>query len=174
MRAEVFVREENQQKEVAITSEDKPEISDEILEKWTRMLNSTAEILDIPSVLVMRIRKDAMEVLLKSENSENPYDIGDSESLGHVLYCENVIGTGNELLVKNALENDVWNDNPDVELNMIAYYGLPIRWPDGETLGTICVLDNKKNEFEKKYREMIQIYQQVIEDDLELLICKNK
>lgn len=174
MLTKVFIREKNEYQEVMISDPDKPDISEDILSKWTRIINSTAEILDLPSVLIMRIRKNAMEVLLSSENSKNPYSIGDSESLGHGLYCENVIGTNKELLVENALESDIWNDNPDVELNMIAYYGLPVRWPDGQTLGTICVLDSKSNEFEEKYREMIKIYQQVIEDDLELLLCRNK
>lgn len=61
----------------------------------------------------------------------------------------------------------------DVDLNIIAYYGLPIRWNDDQTLGTICVLDSKSNEFEDKYKEMIKIYRKVIEDDLELLRCRN-
>lgn len=174
MLAEVFIREENEYKEVEITDSDKPKISDELLSKWTRMINSTAEILNVPAVLIMRIRKDVMEVLLNNENKENPYSPGDSESLGHGLYCENVIGTDNELLVENALKSEVWNDNPDVDLNMIAYYGLPIKWTDGQILGTICVLDSESHEFEDKYKEMIKIYQKVIEDDLELLLCKNK
>jgi transcriptional regulator with GAF, ATPase, and Fis domain len=174
MLTEVFIREKNEYKEVEITDPNKPAVSVDLLSKWTRIVNSTAEILEIPAVLIMKIRKNKMEVLLSSENSESPYSAGDSDSLGHGLYCENVIGTNKELLVENALESDVWNDNPDVDLNMIAYYGLPIRWPDGQTFGTICVLDNKSNEFEEKYREMINIYQKVIEDDLELLMFRNK
>ncbi len=174
MLTNVFIRENDDYREVDITDSDKPQITDALLFKWKRIVNSTAEIIDVPAVLIMKIRKDAMEVLLSSDNSENPYSAGDSESLGHGLYCENVIGTNKELLVENALESEFWNDNPDVELNMIAYYGLPIRWPDGQTLGTICVLDNQSNDFEEKYREMINIYQKVIEDDLELLVCRNK
>ncbi|MFW6001565.1 MAG: GAF domain-containing protein [Halanaerobium sp.] len=174
MLTEVFIREKNEYKEVEITDPNKPAVSVDILSKWKRLVNSTAEILAVPAVLIMKIRKDAMEVFLSSDNSENPYSAGDSETLGHGLYCENVIGTNKVLLVENALESDVWNDNPDVDLNMIAYYGLPIRWPDGQTLGTICVLDNESNKFEEKYREMIKIYQKVIEDDLELLLCRNE
>jgi transcriptional regulator with GAF, ATPase, and Fis domain len=174
MRTDVFIREKDEYREVDITGLDKPQITDDLLSKWSRIINSTVKILDVSAVLVMKIRKDAMEVLLSSDNSENPYSVGDSDSLGHGLYCENVIGTDKELLVENALESEVWNNNPDVELNMIAYYGLPIRWPDGQTLGTICVLDNQSNNFEEKYREMINIYQKVIEDDLELLMCRNK
>ena len=126
-------------------------------------------------MIIEQFRKDAMEVLLSSENSENPYSAGDdSDSLSHGLYCENVIDTNKELLVKNALESEVGNDNPDIELNLIAYYGLPISLPEGQTLGTIYVLDNQSNNFQEKYKEMINIYQKLIEDDLELLMFRNK
>jgi GAF domain-containing protein len=173
MKAEVFIREKDEYKEVEITGADKPEITVDFLKKWTKILNSIVKILEVRSALMMRIREDVMEVLLTSENKESPYSIGDSETLGHGLYCETVAGTNNELLIENALENEAWNDNPDVELKMISYYGLPIRWPDGETLGTICVLDDKTIKFEEKYRELIQIYQQVVENDLELLIHRS-
>jgi len=173
MKTEVFLREDGQFEEVSITGADKPKISESFTLKWQKLMNTAAEILDVKAALLMKIRKDVMEVLLSSENEANPYERGDSESLGHGLYCETVIGIDDELLIENALENEVWNDNPDVDLEMIAYYGLPIRWPDGETLGTICVLDNKSNQFEAKYRRLINIFQQVIEDDLEFLLQQN-
>jgi len=56
----------------------------------------------------------------------NPYQQDASDSLGHGLYCKTVIGKNAELRVNNALKYEEWKENPDVKLNMISYYGLPI------------------------------------------------
>ena len=174
MNTQVFLRGENVFKEVAITSKIKPELSDEFLNKWQKIVDLLSEMLDVPAALIMRINEDNMEVLLKNENADNPYNIGDKESLNEGLYCETVIGKDKELLVENAIENEKWKDNPDVKLNMISYYGLPIKWPDREMFGTICVLDKKTKKFNKNQKELLARFKDVIEDDLELIISKKE
>ena len=174
MNTQVFLRGENVFKEVAITSKIKPELSDEFLNKWQKIVDLLSEMLDVPAALIMRINKDNMEVLLKNENADNPYNIGDKESLNEGLYCETVIGKDKELLVENAIENEKWKDNPDVKLNMISYYGLPIKWPDREVFGTICVLDKKTKKFNKNQKELLARFKDVIEEDLELIISKKE
>jgi hypothetical protein len=62
----------------------------------------------------------------------------------------------------NALIDPDWMCNPDVKLGMVAYYGIPLNWPNGEVFWTICILDNKENHFNNitfdlrdKFRESI-------------------
>ncbi|MGD9887177.1 MAG: hypothetical protein AB7T03_04355 [Bacilli bacterium] len=57
--------------------------------------------------------------------------------MGHGLYCETVIGKDEPMIVENAISSEVWKDNPNIKLNMIFYFGLPIKWHDGEFFGTI-------------------------------------
>ena len=52
---------------------------------------------------------------------------------------------------------------------MISYYGLPIKWPDQEFFGTICVLDSKTNEYNDDYKELLKEFKSSIEADLKLL-----
>ncbi len=118
----------------------------------------------------MRITEGKIECFLKSQNKDNPYPDGGSDILGHGLYCETVIGTDRELLVSNALKDPVWVDNPDVELGMISYYGLPIQWPDNEFFGTICVLDNETNPYNETFRELMHEFKLSMEKDLDLLV----
>lgn len=169
MRTKVYLREEKIKKEVRITSEDKPVISEVMEAKWQRVINIIAEFLNIPSGLIMKITKESMEVFLKSDGEKNPYKVGGSDSLGHGLYCESAIGNNKELHVENALKKEEWKDNPDVKLGMIAYYGLPIRWPDESFFGTICVLDSKENSFNKEYKILMQEFRDSLERDLEIL-----
>ena len=66
-----------------------------------------------------------------------------SAKLNTGLYCETVMATRSPLHVPNALNDPDWKNNPDVELDVISYLGIPLIWPDGSVFGTICVLDGK-------------------------------
>lgn len=168
--AKVKIREFGTVEKVSITAQDKPKIIKGVTEKWQNIITLISRIIDVPSGLIMRITEENMEVFLKSENTDNPYPDGGSDSLGHGLYCETVIGTDRELLVPNALKDPTWVDNPDVKLGMISYYGLPIQWPDGENFGTICVLDHKTNRFNQTFRELMYEFKLSMEKDLDLLV----
>ncbi|MBN2557916.1 MAG: HAMP domain-containing histidine kinase [Clostridia bacterium] len=173
-KASVYLRGSSKFKVVSITGEDKPMINEDMLGKWQHLINLTAKILNIPAALIMQITEENMQVFLKSQNPENPYESGGSDRLGHGLYCETVIGTNRELLVENALENEKWKDNPDAGLNMISYYGLPLRWPDEEVFGTICILDSKENDYERNATELIGEIKEAIEADLKFLVDYEK
>jgi len=149
---DVFLRQEQITKNVIISNIEKPQIEEGVIKKWQKIINLTAKILDVPSGLIMQITEDSMRVFLKSKNIDNPYQEGASDSLGSGLYCETVIGNNADLLVDNALKYEEWKDNPDVKLNMISYYGLPIQWPDNDFFGTICVLDNKENSYSDTFK----------------------
>lgn len=168
-KAEVFLRKEQIFKTVAITGSDKPQIAQMIIDKWQKIIDLIAKIIDVPSGLIMQITEDSMRVFLKSGNNGNPYEKGGCDKLGNGLYCETVIGTNAELLIDNALKYKEWNDNPDVKLKMISYYGLPIQWPDEEAFGTICVLDSKENAYTNNFKKLITEFKLSIEKDLELL-----
>ncbi|MGM0500516.1 MAG: HD domain-containing phosphohydrolase [Bacillota bacterium] len=170
MKAGVFLREENKFKEVEITDPTKPEIGDKTLNKWQNIINIIADIIGVSAGLIMHITPETMEVVLKSENERNPYQVGGNDTLGHGLYCETVIGRNEELYIKNALDNQDWKDNPDIKLDMISYCGFPIRWPDDEFFGTICILDDKTMELDKNQKKLLAGFKDVIEGDLSLLI----
>lgn len=172
--AEIHLREEEANKKVKITSVDKPDIPKAVVDNWQNIVNIMSEILNVPSGLIMKINPNNIEVFLSSERIDNPYDEGDQEVLKKGLYCETVIGNNKELLVEDALNDIYWNNNPDVKLGMISYYGLPIRWPDEEVFGTICVLDNKKNKFNEKYKELMREFKKSIEKDLRLIIINDR
>ncbi len=180
--SKITIRETQETKLVKITSDLKPEIQPAIIDKWQSLINLTAEIINVPAGLIMRLNENTIEVFLKSENEENQYEKGGKEKLVHGLYCETVIGTQEILIVPNAIESSIWKDNnPDVDINMISYLGIPVNWPDGEVFGTVCVLDNKENHYNRIYIEFLQQVKFLLETDLELhlanmaiLECKNK
>lgn len=174
MSPQVFLREDQQLKKVAITDASKPIIKDKFVKKWQNLCNITAELIGVTSVLIMKIKSDSIEVFVKNDGETNPYELGSCEKLGRGLYCETVIGKDDKLFIKNALDENVWKDNPDVALNMISYYGLPIHWPDGKVFGTICILDDKEIEIDKNQMKLFEFYKDLIEEDLILLVNQEK
>jgi PAS domain S-box-containing protein len=92
----------------------------------------------------------------------------------HRLYCETVMKTRQPLLVPDALRDEQWKSNPDIKLGMISYLGVPITWPDGEVFGTICVLDNKRNEYSKPYLRLLLRLRDVVQHDLRRLTTQHR
>ncbi|QMS84259.1 sensor domain-containing diguanylate cyclase [Candidatus Xianfuyuplasma coldseepsis] len=170
MKTNVLLRETQEKVEVQIRDENKPVVEKVLVEKWQKLINLVASLLNVPAGLIMQITDTHMEVFLRSENEDNPYPSDGKDTLSHGLYCETVIGTDEALHIENSLHLEAWKDNPDVALNMISYYGLPIKWHDGTFFGTICALDSKTNEFADEYRQLMLLFKDIIEMDLVQLV----
>lgn len=148
----------------------KHKVPNNYLEKWQNTVDLIAKTLDVPAGLIMRVSAEEIEVLVASETEGNPYEPTEKADLNTGLYCETVMSTRSQLYIKNALEDDDWKNNPDIKLNMIFYYGLPLVWPDGSIFGTFCVLDDKRRSFSKLYQDLLRQFKDMIEADFQLIV----
>lgn len=152
------------------TTIDEINVSLDMQQNWQEILDLLAELCQIPAALIMRLQQPDIEVFLSSQSTGNPYAPGDKDHFQDSgLYCERVIKTQNPLLVPDALADAKWQNNPDIERNMIAYLGFPIRLPDGKPFGTICILDNKHNPFSPTIEKLMSKCQTMIEYNLTML-----
>jgi len=149
--------------------EPKPKIPRETLANWQRIVDLIAKLADVPASLIMHTKAPRHSVLVKSHGADNPYRIGHNFLLKENLYCYGVLTRAAELVVEDALAEPEWADNEDLEFGMRFYIGYPLRWPDGSTFGTICVLDRQRNERALMFREGLAEFARVIEADLKLL-----
>ena len=117
----------------------------ELVQKWQEIVDVIAEIIHVPSALVMKVEPPNIKVFVSSVSNGNPYERDELAPLNTGLYCETVMKTRQSLLVPDALRDEEWKSNPDIKLGMISYLGFPVTWPDGQIFGTICVLDRKEN-----------------------------
>ncbi|MDZ7672836.1 MAG: diguanylate cyclase [Halanaerobiales bacterium] len=138
------------------------EIPEEIITSWQKITNIIAELAGVTVSLIMKVNPPYMEVFRSSQTKDNPYNVGDKEKLPG-LYCEEVIKTDQKLLVPNALKDEKWKNNPDIELGMISYLGFPLKWPDGDFFGTICILDTKENKFSDRTETLLKEFKEFIE-----------
>src|SRR4029077_10309722 len=142
------------------------EVPSEIVQKWQEFVNLLAEIMHVPSASIMRADPPHIKVFVSSTSEGNPCEPG---ALDPGPYCETVMKTGQPLLVPDALENEAWKANPHVKLGMISYLGVPISWPDGRLFGTICVRDNKRNEYSEAYLKLLLHFRDMLQADLKSL-----
>jgi PAS domain S-box-containing protein len=147
----------------------KPNIPDEVIVKWQRIVDLMAKTVGVPAGLIMKVDPPQIEVFISSATEGNPYKHGERADLNTGLYCETVMKQRSPLLVPDALHDPQWDHNPDIELGMIYYFGFPLVWPDGEIFGTICVLDNKDNPQASTYKELLSEFQYIIEGDLRIM-----
>ena len=63
-------------------------------------------------------------------------------------FCQHVVTSQQPLVVTDARVHPLVCDNPAVsELGVIAYLGAPLRTPEGEVVGSFCVIDNQPREW---------------------------
>jgi PAS domain S-box-containing protein len=139
------------------------EVPSEIIRKWQEIVNLLAEIMHVPSASIMRVDPPHIKVFVSSTSEGNPCEPG---ALDTGPYCETVMKTGQPLLIPDALENEAWKANPHVRPGMISYLGVPIAWPNGRIFGTICVRDNKRNEYSEAYLKLLLHFRDMLQADL--------
>lgn len=149
------------------------EVPKKTLKRWQKVVDIMASLLDVPAALIMKVEAPYIKVLLSSQNQANPYLAGEKEEMDG-LYCEHVIKTGKKLEIANALKDRRWQDNPDLDLGMIAYHGRPVYWPDEQIFGTICILDKEENEFSEEVDSLVLSFKELIESNLEIIYIQKK
>lgn len=147
----------------------KRDITPETLGKWQRVVDLISELADVPATLIMNTNGDHHSVYVSSGSRGNPYNVGQAFELNEKLYCYGVFQNDGELCVEDARCDPRWQDNQDLEHGMSFYVGFPLKWPDGEIFGTICVLDSRRNKRALMFRKGLQEFCRVVEDDLALL-----
>ena len=166
-----FVRVENEdEKRVVPVSTDKPEIPDDIVNKWQKIVDITAGIMKVPTGLITRFTDEVLEVFIASNTAGNPYKRFDKDSLGIGMFCETVAGKRQQMLVQNTNDTEYWRTNPHAGLGMRSYMGVPIEWDDGELFGTFCMLNDKTNMFSDDFQMLLYEFKQIIETDLKNIL----
>ena len=57
------------------------DVSDAKLTAWQEIVDTMADIIDIPAGLIMRLNDPDIEVLVSSKGQDNPYHPGDREKV---------------------------------------------------------------------------------------------
>jgi PAS domain S-box-containing protein len=147
------------------------QLPSEIVSKWQEIVDLLAEIVHVPSALIMRAEPPSIKAFLSSNAKRDPWGV---VSLDTGFCCETVMKTRQSLLIPDVREDERWKLCPDSNLGLISYLGVPIAWPDGEIFGTLCVCDNKTNEYSGLYIRLMLLWRDVLQADLETLAARQR
>jgi len=148
-----------------------PDPTREVFDQWQAVTTLLAKACNVEGALVMRENPDSMEVMAASDLEETPYQRGETAPREGRLYCEAVIKNQASLVVEDAEKDPLWRGNPDVELGLASYFGMPVNWPDGAVFGTLCILSREPRKPSALDYELLENFKSVVELTLKLLIA---
>ena len=87
------------------------QVPSQVIHKWQEIVDLLAEVLHVPSALIMKVEPPNIRVFVRSEAEGNPYEKDELACLNTGLYCETVMKTRQLLLVPDALADQEWKAN---------------------------------------------------------------
>lgn len=133
-------------------------------ERFDRVTRMAQRMFDVEMCLVSLV--DSQRQWFKSKQG-----IDACETPRAVSFCGHAILDEQILLVTDARTDPRFADNPLVtgEPKIRFYAGCPIHSPDGQRIGTLCLIDSKPGEFSADDEAMLRDFAKLVEDELALL-----
>ncbi|MDO6441542.1 ATP-binding protein [Marinobacter sp. 2_MG-2023] len=106
--------------------------------RFDRLTRMAARLMDVPICLISLVDRDRQWF-------KSCIGLGVSETPRSISFCGHAILDRLPLVVEDAHEDERFQDNPLVisDPNIRFYAGMPLNSADGQTLGTLCVMDRK-------------------------------
>ena len=109
-------------------------------EPFDRLTRLACQLLGTPFGFVTIV--DERRSFWKSCVGTTAMEIADRQNPVGESFCQYVIAADQQVIIDDARLNPMTADNPSIaSMGVIAWAGFPIRSPDGEVLGTFCVVD---------------------------------
>jgi GAF domain-containing protein len=127
-------------------------LSEDAFDRYTRMV---ARLLGVPVSLISLV--DDQRQFFKSQiGLGEPWASARETPLSH-SFCLQVADTGAALVVDDAREDGrVRGNRAIVDLDVIAYAGMPLHAPDGTTIGSLCAIDSQPRHWGSEELQVLQ------------------
>ena len=98
------------------------------------------------------------------------YGLETSETPREQAFCAHAIWQEKVMVVENALEDERFQKNPLVlgEPNIRFYAGAPLTMSNGQSLGTLCVIDQKPRQLTSDQYEALETLRNAVVSQIEL------
>ena len=117
--------------------------ADPALDRLTRLVQ---RCLNVPVALVSLVEADR-QVFPSHQGLAEPWCSAGETPLSH-SFCQYVVTREAPLVVADAREDSLVRDNGAVaDLGVISYLGVPLRTPDGHTIGSLCAIDGSPRDW---------------------------
>jgi len=111
-------------------------------EPFDRLARLASTLLDAPLAFVTVV--DDRRSFWKSCIGVDATDLAERQNQVEQSFCQYVIGTQEPLIVDDAARDPRTRGNPSIAaMGVAAWAGFPVHSPDGQVLGTFCVVDTR-------------------------------
>ncbi len=124
-------------------------------EAFDRFTKLASKLLHVPVALVSLVEKDRQFFKSAAGHGE-PLVIPRETPLSH-SFCRYVVASGAPFVVTDAREHPLVRDSLAVrDLGVVAYAGMPLTMPSGQTLGSFCAVDQQPRTWTSEELELLQ------------------
>jgi len=136
-------------------------------EAFDRLTRLASDILDAPVALVSLV--DNKRQFFKSQvGLPDPLATQRGTPLSH-SFCQHVVASATPLIVADARQHPLLQNNGAVrDLKVIAYLGIPLTTPEGQTLGSFCAIDAQPRTWSEREIKIMQDLASFVMTEIEL------
>lgn len=92
-----------------------------------------------------------------------------SENAVEESFCQYVVTSGEPLVLADVREDERTRDNPSIlSMGVIAWAGYPVHTPDGQVLGTFCVVDTERRDWTDADVRALEALSQAVSSEIGL------
>ena len=134
------------------------------LHRYTQI---ASRVLSAPVSLVSLV-DDRRQFFAAADGLAPPWCDERETPLSH-SFCQHVVKDRQPLVVNNAREDQrVWDNQAIDDLNVEAYVGVPISDPQGNVLGSFCVIDDKPRRWSGSEFNLLRLLADAVAEEIEL------
>jgi hypothetical protein len=125
-------------------------------EGFNQLARIAARLLEAPVALVSLVDEDRQFLKSCIGDIPEPFRSQRQTPLSH-SFCKHVVASRELLAIEDAREHPLVRDNLATrDLGVVAYLGIPLITPEGQVLGTLCVIDSKPRRWSEAQIEHLQ------------------
>jgi signal transduction histidine kinase len=137
---------------------------EEAFDRFTRL---ASKLLHVPIAMVSLVDKDRQ--FFKSVAGPGEPLLRTRETPLSHSFCRHVVAAGAPFVVTDAREHPLVRDNPAVrDLGVVAYAGLPLTVPSGQTIGSFCAIDQQPRMWTPEELALLQSLATAVMTEIEL------
>ena len=139
-------------------------------EPFDRLTRLACELLGAPFgfVTVVDERRSFWKSCIGVPGPDRQNPVGES-------FCQYVINTDGAVIIGDARLDPMTRDNPSIEsMGVIAWAGFPVRSPDGQVLGSFCVVDNRPREWNDQDLRTLEVLSHAAGGEVALRIAADE
>ncbi len=111
---------------------------EEAFDRFTRLAARMA----LAPIAIVSLIDERRQFFKSTVGLPEPFFPARGTPLSH-SFCQHVVALREPLVVEDARKCRMVCDNPMIEEGVIAYLGVPLALPEGEVIGSLCVIDLK-------------------------------